>query len=105
MNANGGTWPADNSAAGLGSATTINGKYVASITVADGGITVQYGREANSKLTTPAKSIGLSPFASPNGDVIWKCGNAADPSGTVAAGTPGTTDLENKYMPSSCRPN
>ena len=100
--ANRGTWPTNNAAAGLGSATTINGKYVSSITVGGGGITVQYGRDVNSKIT--GKKIGLSPFASPNGDVIWKCGNSANPSGTSAAGTAGTTDLDNKYMPSSCRP-
>ena len=38
--ANRGDWPLDNSAAGLGSATTINGKYVSGILVDDGGITV-----------------------------------------------------------------
>ncbi len=36
-------------AAGIGSATDIEGKYVTSITIADGGITVTYGNEANTR--------------------------------------------------------
>jgi len=100
--ANRGSWPTNNSAAGLGSATTINGKYVSSITVGGGGITVQYGREVNTKIN--GQEIGLTPYASSNGDVIWKCGNSAAPSGTSVSGTAATTTLANKYMPSSCRP-
>ncbi len=103
--ANKGTWPTNNSAAGLGSSASINGKYVNGITVANGGITVTYGHEVNDKVT--GKKIGLTPGASLNGDVIWKCGKATDPSGwdagTSAAGA-ATTDLDGKYMPSSCRP-
>ena len=48
--ANRGAWPADNSAAGLGSATTINGKYVSGISVGGGGITVTFGGDANAKI-------------------------------------------------------
>src|SRR5688500_14751865 len=43
--ANRGAWPIDNSQAGVGSAADINGKYVSSITIDDGGITVEYGME------------------------------------------------------------
>ncbi len=45
--ANRGTWPADNSEAGLGDASTIQGKYVESIEIASGGITVTFGNESN----------------------------------------------------------
>jgi type IV pilus assembly protein PilA len=102
--ANRGDWPADNSEAGLGSSASIRGKYVASIGVGDGGITVTFGGDANDKIDN--ESIGLSPAASNNGDVVWTCGNATAPSGLVDAGTEGTTTtgLANKYMPSSCRP-
>src|SRR4026209_2963556 len=37
--ANKGAWPLNNSEAGIGSATEINGKYVSAITIAGGGIT------------------------------------------------------------------
>jgi type IV pilus assembly protein PilA len=100
--ANNGSWPADNSAAGLGSASTIDGKYVSSITVGGGGITIAYGNEVNNKIDTA--SVGLTPGASVNGDVIWRCGNAGDPSGWGSdLGTDATTSIAGKYLPSSCR--
>ena len=101
--ANHGSWPLDNSAAGMGSAVDIQGKYVSSITVGTGGITVLYGNEVNQ--TVAGDQVGLTPGASRNGDVIWRCGNpAANPSGWVSAtATSGTTTIANKYLPSSCR--
>ena len=103
--ANHGSWPLDNSAAGLGSATQIDGKYVSAITIGGGGITVDYGNEVNA--TVRAARVGLTPGASVNGDVIWRCGNPTDdPSGWGSAGTTataGTTSIANKYLPSSCR--
>ena len=104
--ANRGAWPADNSAAGLGSSASIRGKYVSSIGVGAGGITVTFGGDANSKILT--ETIGLTPAASTNGDVVWTCGNATQPTGLITTGvTDGVTSpgLANKYMPSSCRPN
>ena len=104
--ANNGSWPTDNSAAGLGSAGEIQGKYVSAITVAGGGITIDYGNEVNNTIAT--ETVGLTPGASNNGDVIWRCGNPAnDPSGwgsaASALGTAGSTTMPGKYLPSSCR--
>ena len=82
--ANKGTWPSTNSAAGMGCAGDIQGKYVESIEVADGGITITYGNEVNAT-SSPATTVGLTPGASVNGDVIWKCGLADDPSGWASA--------------------
>jgi type IV pilus assembly protein PilA len=100
--ANKGDWPSSNSAAGLGAASDIQGKYVQSIEVIDGGITVTYGNEANLKLAS--ETVGLTPGASVNGDVIWKCGTANDPSGWESAtATDASTSIAGKYLPSSCR--
>ena len=103
--ANRGSWPLDNSAAGMGSSSTIQGKYVSSISIATGGITVTYGNEVNQ--TVKGKQVGLTPGASVNGDVIWLCGNGTTPTGwdTGAANkaTAATTDIDGKYLPSSCR--
>src|SRR3954468_13544706 len=44
--ANKGLWPNNNTTAGVGNATDIQGKYVSSITINGGGITVLYGNEA-----------------------------------------------------------
>ena len=101
--ANKGSWPSSNTIAGMGSATSIQGKYVKSITVNNGGITVKFGNEANvAKLAS--QTVGLTPGPSKNGDVIWKCGKAKNPSGwSGTAGTSATTSLDGKYLPSSCR--
>jgi type IV pilus assembly protein PilA len=101
--ANSGTWPGTNSEAGLGSATTIQGKYVDQITVTNGGIEIQYGNQANaSKLA--GQTVGLLPGASDNGDVVWACGNSVLPTSiTPASAATGVTSLEGKYLPSSCR--
>jgi type IV pilus assembly protein PilA len=101
--ANSGTWPGTNSEAGLGSATDIQGKYVASITVNGGGIEVEYGNQANAT-NLAGETVGLIPGASPNGDVIWACGNSSLPAGiTAAAGATASTSVLGKYLPSSCR--
>ena len=104
--ANRGLWPTDNSEAGIGSLADIDGKYVSGIQVAGGGITIFYGNDANTRIA--AETLGLTPGASSNGDVIWRCGNAVFAAGTVAssATTAGVTTatLPNKYLPSSCRP-
>ena len=101
--ANRGTWPADNSEAGLGDASTIQGKYVESIEIASGGITVTFGNESNAEKLA-GQTVGLTPGASENGDVIWKCGNAQEPSGWESAtAADASTSLVGKYLPSSCR--
>jgi len=103
--ANKGAWPSSNSAAGMGAPSEIQGKYVQSIEVLDGGIQIKYGNEANvNKLAS--ETVSLIPGASVNGDVIWKCGTAQDPSGwgsDTASATTASTSLAGKYLPSSCR--
>ena len=69
--ANKGAWPANNATAGMGANTDIQGKYVDAITVANGGITIMYGNEANAT-NLAGKTVGLTPGVSVNGDVIWQ---------------------------------
>jgi type IV pilus assembly protein PilA len=105
--ANRGVWPTGNSEAGIGSAASIQGKYVLSIDVGVGGITVTYGNQANAKLQAAgANTVTLIPGVSANEDVIWKCGNADDPTGwasATSATATGTTTVLNKYLPAPCR--
>ena len=99
-----GTWPANNTAAGVGNSTEISGKYVQSVAVNNGGITITYGgNQVNQKIAN--LSLGLSPATSNNNDVVWVCGNKARPAGANAAGTAGTTSatLLDKYLPQTCR--
>ncbi len=98
--------PADRTAAGMSATPTdTSGKYVVSVTVTNGVITVAYGNNANAAIGATNMTIGLTPYLSPDNSVAWKCGNAAAPANTVimtgAVATAGT--LTAKYMPASCR--
>src|SRR3954462_7231829 len=48
--ANVGSFPATNTLAGLGVSTDITGKYVLSVSVTNGVITITYGKQANSNI-------------------------------------------------------
>ncbi len=98
-----GTWPALNVDAGVGAANTIQGKYVTSISVVAGGITIAYGNQANANIA--AATLGLSPALSGNNDIAWVCGRRAVPAGSTAAGTAGVTSatMLDKYLPQTCR--
>jgi type IV pilus assembly protein PilA len=99
-----GLWPQNNTAAGVGLATEVTGKYVTGVTVANGGITIAYGAQANNKINT--QTLGLMPATSLNNDVVWVCGRKAAPAGaTNASGATATTSagLLDKYLPQTCR--
>ena len=87
----------------LGLNTDIQGKYVSLNQYHSGGITVAYGNEANTAIS--GQTVGLTPGASVNGDVIWRCGHGDNPTGwsAAAAATAATTNVAGKYLPSSCR--
>ncbi len=96
-----GEYPATLDQLGIsGGATAKSGKYVASIDVVDGVITIVYGNQANSNLLD--QTLSLSPGVNGNGDVIWVCGDAETPSGASVAGV-GSTSVKDKYLPASCR--
>ncbi|HGO7080826.1 TPA: pilin [Neisseria meningitidis] len=105
---NHGTWPKNNTSAGVASsATDIKGKYVQSVTVANGVITAQM---ASSNVNNEIKSKKLSLWAKrQNGSVKWFCGqpvtrNAANAkAGTdeVTAATPDTDKINTKHLPST----
>jgi Tfp pilus assembly major pilin PilA len=87
------------------------GKYVSSVTVTGGVITIQYGgTEVNSTILN--QTLGLTPYVTADNSVAWKCGAAIVPGGlttvmpgaTVNNGTLGDTATLNKYLPAACRP-
>ena len=103
-----GEWPDDNLDAGIvdasNNAVVPSGKYVTSVEIANGTINITYGEQANSKILNGV--LSLRPMVSPNDDVIWVCGNAADPSTASDpsdAASANATDLSDKYLPASCR--
>ena len=101
--ANTGNFPSGNTAAGIGSAAQITGKYVQQVLVTNGLITITYGKQANTKIG--GMTLTLTPIANPNGDVVWVCGSHNIPSGLSGAGGPPTAtgDLTEKFRPQVCR--
>jgi len=49
--------------------------------VADGVITITYGKDANGAID--AKTLTLTPGVNTNSDVVWVCGNANPPAGSI----------------------
>ncbi|HFA5376291.1 TPA: pilin, partial [Neisseria gonorrhoeae] len=102
---NHGEWPKDNTSAGVASASTIKGKYVQSVTVANGVVTAQMKSDGVNK---EIKGKRLSLWAKrQDGSVKWFCGQ---PVQRAAAGTDddavandATNAIETKHLPSTCR--
>ena len=82
-----GSFPTNNTQAGISDPGQIQGKYVQTVTVANGLISVAYGGEANVILRTGV--LELSPFTSA-GSVEWDC----RANGTTIAA---------KHLPAACR--
>ena len=103
-----GDWPPSMVELGLTSGgTSKTGRYVQGVNVVAGTITIHYGKDANQAIN--GKFLSFRPLVNVNQDIVWVCGNAADPSATSDTPTGGGasgangTDLVDKYMPSSCR--
>ncbi|ROV21677.1 pilin [Neisseria gonorrhoeae] len=104
---NHGEWPKDNASAGVASTPTdIKGKYVQSVTVANGVVTAQMNPSGVNK---EIQGKRLSLWAKrQDGSVKWFCGqpvtrgNAkADTVTDVAAGK--DKEIDTKHLPSTCR--
>ncbi|EMT8277566.1 pilin, partial [Neisseria gonorrhoeae] len=106
---NHGKWPKDNGNAGVASPADIKGKYVQSVTVANGVVTAQMKSDGVNK---EIKGKKLSLWAKRQaGSVKWFCGqpvtrnDAKDDTVTAAAGTDngGKGKIDTKHLPSTCR--
>ncbi|EMU2684419.1 pilin [Neisseria gonorrhoeae] len=107
---NNGKWPENNGAAGVASpASDIKGKYVQSVTVANGVVTAQMKSDGVNK---EIKNKKLSLWARrQDGSVKWFCGqpvtrteaNAKDDTVTAANDAGNGTNIETKHLPSTCR--
>ncbi|WP_442512436.1 pilin [Neisseria meningitidis] len=104
---NHGIWPGDNSSAGVASSSTIKGKYVKEVTVANGVVTATM---LSSGVNKEIQGKKLSLWAKrQNGSVKWFCGLPVErtaPTTTnddVTAATPDTDKINTKHLPSTCR--
>ncbi|ENW1911268.1 pilin [Neisseria gonorrhoeae] len=102
---NNGKWPENNGAAGVASpASDIKGKYVQSVTVANGVVTAQMKSDGVNK---EIKNKKLSLWAKrENGSVKWFCGQPVQRADAGAANDVAKDDtnaIETKHLPSTCR--
>lgn len=104
---NTGAAPADRLAAGMSEfPTDTQGKYVASLAIANGQIQIVYGNEANARITAGgSNTLTITPYLSADDSVTWVCGAANIPTGspTPMGAAAGGTDIDPKYLPQSCR--
>jgi type IV pilus assembly protein PilA len=107
---NRGQAPATRAAAGLSpTATDSSGKYVVSVDVSNGALIVTFGNEANVAIAT--LTLTMTPYETPGGGVVWRCGTAAAPAGAQLMGTAGggnvavyiAPTVPPQYLPASCR--
>ncbi|ENW2323805.1 pilin [Neisseria gonorrhoeae] len=103
---NHGEWPENNDSAGVASASKIIGKYVESVTVANGVVTAQM---KPSGVNNEIKGKKLSLWAKrENGSVKWFCGQPVKRAEANAANDDVTAvtdnnNIETKHLPSTCR--
>ncbi|ENX9593085.1 hypothetical protein DDL61_10280 [Neisseria gonorrhoeae] len=103
---NNGKWPKDNTSAGVASPADIKGKYVESVTVANGVVTAKMKPSGVNKEIQGKK---LSLWAKrENGSVKWFCGqpvtrNDAADNDDVKADGKDTDKINTKHLPSTCR--
>jgi type IV pilus assembly protein PilA len=102
--------PANRAAAGLSAnASDWSGTYVASIDVTNGVIVITYGGSASALVT--GQTLTLTPYESPDGTVVWRCGTSVAPPGLNPLGTAGggnaavyiAPSVPPQYLPSNCR--
>ncbi|HFA8158570.1 TPA: pilin [Neisseria gonorrhoeae] len=100
---NNGEWPENNTSAGVASSSKIKGKYVQSVTVANGVVTAQM---ASSNVNKEIKDKKLSLWAKrQDGSVKWFCGQPVQRAANAANDdvTAGNDKIDTKHLPSTCR--
>ncbi|CWO05945.1 pilin [Neisseria meningitidis] len=103
---NHGEWPGDNNSAGVATSTDIKGKYVQSVTVANGVITATM---LSSGVNKEIQGRKLSLWAKrQDGSVKWFCGqpvarDKAAKDAVTAANDNSNNGINTKHLPSTCR--
>ena len=97
--------PADRIAAGMSAvATDSRGMYVSQVSIFNGRVDVMMGNRAHADIST--KIISFTPYMTPSGGTVWRCGAAAQPGGGAVL-MPGTvyrpSQIPARYLPSTCR--
>ncbi|EMR8377138.1 pilin [Neisseria gonorrhoeae] len=104
---NHGEWPANNTSAGVASASDIKGKYVKEVEVKNGVVTATMNSSGVNKEIQGKK---LSLWAKrQDGSVKWFCGRPVQRNANDAAKDDvkdaGKDKIDTKHLPSTCRDN
>jgi type IV pilus assembly protein PilA len=102
---NDGTAPANRVAAGMtANPSDTRGSYVSQVDVNNGRVDVTFGgTRAHADIV--GKSLSLTPYVTLGNTVIWRCGNAAAPGGTLLVGGVAhlNATVDPRYLPTVCR--
>ncbi|EOF9876463.1 pilin, partial [Neisseria gonorrhoeae] len=101
---NHGEWPANNTSAGVASASEIKGKYVQKVEVKKGVVTATMN---SSNVNKEIKDKRLSLWARrQDGSVKWFCGQPVKRTANAAnddVAADATAGIDTKHLPSTCR--
>ena len=101
-----GTAPADRIAAGMSAnATDTAGGFVSAVDVVNGRIDITFaGPRVHAAIS--GQELSVTPYVSASEtSIAWRCGRADPPPGTEMNGaTHRDPTIDNRYLPSSCRP-
>jgi len=101
---------ADRAAAGMTPlATDTQGKYVSQVNVVSGRVDVTFGNDVHQDIFND--TLSFTPYMSPGGSIMWRCGAAPVPGGAGSAPLTGggftsayeAGSIDTRYLPSSCR--
>lgn len=100
--------PAGRPEAGMSPAPTdSSGRYVAQVDVFEGRVDVTMGNDVHADIL--GNTISFTPYLTPSGGIVWRCGAAPAPTGTVLLTGGGVTSAHqaptvlSRYLPSTCR--
>jgi len=87
--------------------TDSSGRYVTQVDVFEGRVTVTMGNNVHADVMND--TISFTPYLTPSGGIVWRCGAAPPPAGAVLLNGGGVESLhlaptiETRYLPSTCR--
>jgi type IV pilus assembly protein PilA len=100
--------PADRQAAGMTAAPTdTKGRYVAQVDIDNGRVDVMMGNQVHADVF--GDIISFTPYMTESAGIVWRCGAAPIPAGTVPMAGNGEVSsylaptIEPRYLPSTCR--
>ena len=87
--------------------TDSKGTYVAQVDIFEGRVAVTMGNRVHADVFDDI--IYFTPYLTPSGGIVWRCGAAAAPAGATPLEGGGVISehldptIETRYLPSTCR--